>query len=663
MHYGGHPQPQIHELSPYGDLQQRVHHLGMGGGWREDTAAAKEYDGYIQTHQGYLGEVAQSLNEQVAKRGSGLVTEQFNPGDKTAFVFDGKAGTHLDLEALGLPRYDTPGHTSLALVVHEAPKGDKASTGAIEVLIREDATGDVRGRYLEDFGALDPSGERKPRWIGAGERELSTPQIETESQIVGNRQTGRSMQTVQSTKTYDGIKGQAQLIRPKPTSAERASGGHRREGFVKRHAKKLGTLAALSATLAVAPFVHTSKSPESDIDLKNPDQMVQQAGYNPNQRKDVRQAEEFFTKEPLNRSREAFAAYARGDKAALAAEAAKYEYQDNWIEPTTFEAVQKATSPQEIEAAFKKALDGLPVTLSFDASDIWLDSFTYTPSTSLEDQKKMTLGIMGVYNLLDKSSAQKNLHPIRYVLVASMKSKNDNGITDPAGLFVNDSNNERIPQVLLGTDYVDNAEEYAAHETAHDFSDTGVFGGSPKYMNGVISSLNPIDHVYTGYDNYSQSPTTIRGNKIAQDPYSNADDAEDLAKAAETILIDKPVIDAEESTFLEKQQAVLFEMEELFPGYTAAFLLRANVQYPATADNIENKTAEAIWSALETAQLPNAALASLILLALAAGEVRRRQETTDLRKYGVLPARAGGLVLKYSPYTQRYEPRQEDKKS
>ncbi|HSW65935.1 MAG TPA: hypothetical protein VLI54_02250 [Bacillota bacterium] len=664
MYQPGH-YPTTSESHAGDPLHDRVHRLISGGAWRESAAAQAERNGYVDAHQAYLGEVSHSLDARVAERGSGLVTESFNPGEKTAFAMkDDKAVKPLDPQSLGLPAFETPGYTPLAVVVHEGTRTGKPAIGAIEMLVREDRTGEIRGRYLENFGALDASRGHKPQWVGGGSAELSASEVATDSQIVGNPKTAHAMQTVQATEIDyrgDGKQGHAHLIRPKPTAVEAAAGAGRKEGFIKRHAKKLGTLAALSATLAAAPFVHSAKSPDSDVDLKNPDQMVQQAGYNPQRPKDgVRQAEEFFTKGPLDRSREAFAAYARGDKAALAAEAAKYEYQDNWIDPSTFENVKKATSPQEIEVAFKKALEGLPITISFDAGAAQYDGYTYQPSTNLEDQKQIAMGVMRVYNLLDKSSMQEHMHPIQYVLVASMKSTRKGGVAEPAGLFLDDTSYRRAPQVVLATNYSSIAESLAAHETGHDFSDTGVFAGNPKYMNGVMNSLNPAGHNYVGYDNYSESPTSINGNKIAEDPYSNAEDAEDLANTVETVLVDKPVITAEESTFLEKQQAVIFEMERLNPGFTAAFLLRADVKYPTAVDKAQDKTIEAIWSALDVAQVPNEAAAGLILFALAASMVRRRQETTDSRKYGVIPASAGGLVMKYSPYTRKYEPVKED---
>lgn len=648
--------------APLGDpVRDRFYDLRMGGHQRSEADRAELLKA-ARRHEGYLAGVAHSLEAQAA--GSGMVVQQFNEGDKTAFgATNDVPDAPLDPEKLGLPAFTRADQTPLAVVLHDNPTKEGHVVGAIGLMARDNRTGALHEHYLESTAAIDETRGRAPAWRGAGGADLSTRSVDLlERDTVGNQRTKQSMQTVEAVKIeYYGADqpAQARIVRPKPTRAEvRAAGAHE-EGWIRRNMRKLGVTALVAAGLATAPFFHKD-NPDADLDLKNPDQMIMREGYH-EPKNGVRQAEMSYDKKTLDRSREAFAAYARGDKAALQAEAAQYGYEKHWIPESTFEAVRNAKSPAEITAAFNGAMKDLPVQLKIGSENISESHFsdgdyTFAPSKSLDDQKKMATGILNIFNLLDKSGAQQKIRPLEYVLIGhvTVENKRDKKASDPAGYFLI-GNERHVSQIVLGTDYSDQAERIAAHETSHAYSDTGVIGDGPESMNARINTLNPADHRYYGND-WPKSPQYVKGNKVVDNLYGNDSEEEDLAVTGEALLVDQPVIVAKESTYLEKQQSFILAMEEAFPGFTAALLEHADVQYPTTAEKTTDNIIEAVWSVLESGQLINAGAAALILLGVAASEIRRRSEISQLRKYGVVPASAGQLVMSYDQRTGRYEP-------
>jgi len=565
------------------DFEAGLRDLSSAAFEGEDESAMKALDVYVENHQAALSAVVAGIEGRLSEPQADSIELPFSAGAQINLPYrHGKVETALDLSSLGLPRTSREGVTPLAVIIHGKASGTSPKeVGAIQLIV--DDGGRTRSQYLEDISGARGGDESSPHWVDPGRALLSRMTVEVKDVATIPAKNGQSMLTIRSEAdraTKDSA-AQAWIIRPKPTDTERAATGAeegRVRAFIRKRARKIGAIAAVSL-VATGAAAHNSHEPQHLKKMHTAQEMVLPAGTD--EQNGVYQAEEFFDADTLARSRQAFGSYLKGDKAALQAEALAHNYHDNWISPADFAAVQNAASYADLAIAFKKTIKDLPITIDFNAvaSANLNPDYTYTPNASIADSKRAVESILKFYNLLDQHDLAKNMRPLQYNLVGEIKGASDNGVHDPDGYF-SPAQGLQGAYIVIPTKH--NNDYVVAHENGHDYDMSGFGAFPPNKLSSMVAGLNPKGFTYAGYAKASHSKTTIDGNTVTDDQYGNSSDQEDVAMTNETLMTENPTLGTEDSTLFEKQEAILFYMEQSCPGFTASFLSHAKLVSPGT---------------------------------------------------------------------------------
>lgn len=633
----------------YAAAAQHIHDLGVTAAHDPDIAASaaalEAVRPHYIAHRRYLTETADRLTHGAEGAGSGLTTVPFAPGEKAKFVFNnGEPESPLDLARLGLPAVDERVHREkgapIAVVLHDRQDG---MVGAVELLWRG-GNGRVHSSFLENISAAvdddpDPS---VSRWVAPGDAELSSftvDAVDTTAPKIPPR--AKELVTLTSERTPHGAAGTARIIRSAPGKVERlAAGSERSSARRRRGLRALGTLAMAGVMLAVAPLHATD--PEKNRDVTSAKETVLPGGTA--ERSGVSQAERYFDEATLSRSRAAFDAYFKGDTAALRAQLAQFDYQPNWMRADALDRVRQATSFAELEQAFGVAVAGLPIKLAIGNNSDTLASLTeshyqHTQASNFKASQKLALSVLGLVNSMDKTQLGANMEPLQVVIVGDIHDPHDS--RDPEA-YCDYPAKDRVGQptkIVLSEGAAADADRNVVHEWTHyeDFSQN-----AGRYSENV-SRLNPLGHVYAGGRNgaYEGSLLVVDGVRVTSRAYGNASEAEDAAVAGEDLRVPHPVIKWDRSTLTEKREAIMFELEEVMPGSTAALLLRTRTQRQSRAAY----TIEELRYALDEQQGPLGAAGLTVLLGIAISAGRRLREARKLAEYTA----AGGPA----PFAQR----------
>ncbi len=603
----------------------------------------------VKNHTTFLDGVAGDIGEMLAKGGKQhLVSEEFTAKSQTPFTFDPKRPrSPLNLEALGLPRFEGRPHEGkpLAVIVHSARKPGEVS--AIELVLTDGKT--VNTRLLENIpAAVDPDKKESARWVGSGEPLISKESVELQTKAVENPKTHRSTLTLSATEApynQDDNLGNARIIRPARNRAEtviKKPFHERKPGKIRKAVGAIATLATISIALAWATPSASGSAKNEKITLAT--EMVLPAGTS--EHKGIPQAEKYFKEPELARSRAAFDAYFKGDKKALRAQAEAQGFEPNWMSEKGFAAIEKAETFDELTREFAKAFDGLPVSLSVRNTTESLkglhDPFKHEPATNLDSAKTLALKAMSLFNKFDKSSLLETMEPLEYVIVGDIDDPNDDFRTH--GYYLNGSDKSLI---VLDEDTWE-PEGAVGHETGHylDLSkkDTGD-------SSSVIYNLNPEDHAYTGIYNWQGTSTKVEGVNTVAEAYGNATQGEDTATATEEIVEPKTELVFEQSHLSEKQAAIIFELEKKYPGFTASLLER-------TSNDPAKSLAALIDAALfemQKEKVPLGAVGVLSILFLTVRRGRAAESRSRMASYG-LYNKYGEPLWVYDPGKGEFSP-------
>jgi hypothetical protein len=619
-------------------------------------AGRRELAGYVDRHDSYLTETAKLVEAHVDDPvKGGAIMQPFSMGDRAYFASRADVPeSPLDLAKLGLPHLDSKDRgTPLAVVMHGSDqKGGKAS--AIELILR-DSHGNVSSRYLENMNAV--VGTAKPenrRWVGGGQILASGYGVRAASTETMSAKQGRkeSMLTLRAepAKGSSGIEPRARMIRalPNKVEARAASPNHAPRGV--RHIKKLAAAAMAGLVFTLLP-IH-GDDPSKNKEITTAQEMVLPGGTATDG--GVRQAEQFFNDETLDRSRDAFAAYYRGDTNALQEQAKANGYESNWISPQAIAEIKQAGSISELQAAFEKAFAGAPISLSVCDTEKSLKNifdqynYKYTPTSNLDRSRSLALGIVDFWNIMDKRYL-KNMQPLQYMVVDSIIKQASNGL-DPAGYYHRAADGETTDQILLLDDNYRNDSGLIAHESGH-YVDLSRTNGSGGKVSNITAWLNPVGYSYAGSHDFESSSTSYEGEHVSSSPYGNASEIESVGEGSVKVLGPKPKLSWEHSARGEKESALIFELEKEQPGFTASLLLRATTEHPSAI----SKSVNAMLFYGEGAQLPIRGAATLLLLSLLAGAIRARNARAIIRQYGLAPGRKFG-TLAYDIDTSSFVP-------
>jgi hypothetical protein len=599
-------------------------------------------DSYEEAHDAYLKEVIGGTDQAVLGR-NGLVSLAFGPEEAAAFATTGgKPASQIDPEVLGLPPLtDAAGLTPVALIVH-GRRNKEQLPAAVELLLL-DHKGYKSSRFLENLGAAVGEGNT-PQWIMPGNIVMSGPTMHITDK---DRDTaGHKLTLLTAQPTYNhGEDASARIIRPRPTKAEQAAAQPEKPerlawlesqsgpGFLRRYASKIGAAVMAGVAIATAPLHATT--PDRAARIATAQEMVLPGGTT--DANGVPQAEQFFNENTLSRVRNAFAAYYRGDKNALSAQTEALNFHADWMSPAALAAAEKAATYDELLAAFRTAMQDLPIELSLNR-EVTVDTFGATqyelePNKDLAATKTVVMDILRLFNMLDKRQMLKELTPMQYDVVGSVKTiYAENGV-DAAGYFAYTDGSTR-PRTVLSA-----ASSRPASDTAHEFTHYLVYNGTLRAWD--LQNLNP--EPYAGMRDFSVKPTVVAGNQITSENYGESDKDEDIAVTGQNLLIDHPVITAEDSTFLEKESYVIDGLEAAFPGFTASFLERAKIQQPDTG---QQTVQEVLWHLNREGRAIFDATTLFLIASLLYGwqrrrAIRRREEAT----YGVIPTERTGRVI------------------
>jgi hypothetical protein len=155
-------------------------------------------------------------------------------------------------------------------------------------------------------------------------------------------------------------------------------------------------------------------------------------------------------------------------------------------------------------------------------------------------------------------------------VVNDMKELDTDKEDPEAGVYIPKSG-----QLVVAQKYSSDGRITIGHELMHYFDLSGM---AP--MSGNFDTVDQQEHAYTNdYDTkaYENTPTSIDGWHNVSELYSNVNENEDVADVGQNIMLNRPNLKLENSPLGEKQEVIIFEMEKIFPGFTASLLLRSHI--------------------------------------------------------------------------------------
>jgi len=537
---------------------------------------------YEAKHGRYIGDAFEQAQEVVEKPKSGMQTTELQPGKATYFSFDEKGIQFpLDLQKIGLPEL-TADYIPLAVV---------ATKDSLKVVAADRNAPEARIKpfYLQNNTALtDPQTHEPAQWLQPGQADFTTRNNTTESTRV-NEQTGKGVHAITVNPDADGA---VHIIRATATKTETAMASTipekpTRTGNKFALRKVIGGF-LLGSTLTggmLAPY----DAYDHDAPITTAAEMVQPSGTE--KVGDVTQAERDFDEDTLSRSRVAFDAWFKGDEQKLKqmVEANKDfgGYRTDWITRQEMQKVKDAKNNAELESAFNTATQGLGVTLEVaDTPDKTITSpdDTQTVATDLEGSKKVAEGALQVLETMDPNVISKAVGPLQFKIVGHINPLKSNPDFKPGAYFYSSGETNQLPAIIMPTDGSSNVIYTLPHELTHDVD-------SHLDFDQVVGDLNPPGEQYVGQKDYVNSPTKVGSNQVVGEDYSNVSIEEDVAVTGQDVMGINPTLNPVDSTYNEKVSAEIFSMEQLQPGFTAAFLLRAK-PYAPSADQLSISAAE-----------------------------------------------------------------------
>lgn len=387
-----------------------------------------------------------------------------------------------------------------------------------------------------------------------------------------------------------------------------------------RISRILGGVAAVAASVSVflpgeAPNLAQNELFSSGTEIVQPAGTIYYDG--------LKQAEQFFGQATLDRTRAAVDAYLAGDTTELSKQQAELGYHADWISAQGREAIETATTKDELEDAFHNALSGLPVTLEVADTPQAIarldQGYEHMLAHDLGQDKKLSLSVVDTLNLLDLTSLKENLEPLKIVIVGSVVDLEDYS-AGIEGYYAPAADSHDVDQIVVAEAYADERELFP-HEFTHDTDDHMRRGLSEK-----IGQLNVDGHGYSR----TNKMTEVDGWKSVNRGYGNTNSREDAATVGEDLLQEHPEISFENSPLSEKQMAFLLTFEENEPGFSAALLSRAS--RPEESSKLWRVAQEAWVMVIENKQRI-AGVATLVLAsAMGAGLIGRLRQRKFAKK-------------------------------
>jgi len=597
---------------------------------------------HIPIHNQYLAAAASGAVER--SKSAGLAALPFDAEHPADFIRPNGQLDAVALSALGLPSFEeakkgvrnlSASAVPVGVVMHKAAAEDGTQqTTAVELLVAEDGKDDnkrVRSLYLENLGAVAPGQAQGARWIAGGDNVLARTNFSVGAKT-SHEPNGKWTMLHLEPYFSHGPEGSAIIIRPKPSAGElgRVSDENVRSKRLRRAGLALGAF----SVVAGFPPVHGS-DPGKNQRLTSAGAVVRPAGTQ--HYRGVNQAEAFFTdsagKNALNRSRTAFQAFFAGDKAALESQLKASGYHEGWIDDAAMQRVEAAQNNKELEAAFNSALGAIPIRLKIADTHAKIQELddendTHTPASNFDADKKLVSAALNFYNLIDKKLLKRD-GQLTIDIVGSITDISGQMGHDAKedGYYQHDPDDPTVEKIVLSEQGSNEAAVLVAHEDTHRFDALNNAGDDTASLNIGGTAKHPnAGYVYTGYANYENKPTSFHGWHVVRNDYGNADQDEDTATLGEGILTPHPNLRLENSPFGEKQEALIYNLEHVAPGFTAALLLRSKQDTDYEQNSILNHVELARDSAADFLKVAGGLLLLIGVANAAAAAGSRRKE-------------------------------------
>ena len=573
----------------------------------------------VAEHDDYLGDVATNI---MANKGDSLAITAWPMGEESVFTDTGQQPEHpLDLQRLDLP--DSPEDiVPLALVVHH----EGHTTIGLELLgmpaEREPwPPPRLMGFYLQNPGAASPDQPNSPSWQRPGDAALGGSSMYTQVKHSQNRVTDKGTLTIQATTAPVPVPGANQphtaiLIRPTPSKAEQRLMDDPEHKKIAHKVKRIGAFMGMAAVgaLAMLPI-----KPNTDAPVYSAEKIVQPA--HTREVDGIEQAERSFTKSTLDRARQAFDAYLRGDKQELERQAA--EYHTNWMDQAAVEQIQQARTPAELRQNFEAVVGDLDIRLDYpDNGQLPVhisNSYRQQPAANFETSRTQTSNIIRFLNNTDPRQLQ-DLGPLTFSIVGNITLDGK-----AVGGYFADAT-ERNPRSIVVLK-ADASEDAVGHEVGGHAFDMHVEYGR---LQATIESLNPDGYTYSGLEHYEDSDLDFGGIRVVDRQYGNVNRAEDASVSAEGFTSDKPEVVMTSSTASEKVQAMLLALDDKYPGYLASMLLRNE---PPLQRNVAAEVVDLARQEIANNKLKLLAGGVLLSLGLGALLAKQKEQLEELRAY------------------------------
>jgi hypothetical protein len=597
--------------------------------------AARADLGAMEAHHGaYLADTLAQTEELAAHHN--LVSRPLNADASAIFTTqDGQANHQLSLHSLGLP--DAPNDTTpIALLVHERD-GQPTDLEVITEGGYEHNMGKHVRFSLQNPGAVDANMPDEPSWQLPNNAVVGRPALDIIFTEQHNADTQKGTLTI-SNHSEDTLTT-VRVIRPKETRIERRladTHSTEKSQHKNRTLKRLGG-AVLAGMMAVLPM---KVAANKVLPMSEAQEVVHPSGTE--EVDGIKQAERFYDKDTLARSRAAFDAYFRGDTAELRKQAEQYP--NHWMDETALARLGQATSYAELQHIFQKAVgDELDINLDVidtDTLPAYLAGKSIEPVPDLASARTAALAAAQQLNNTSKDLLRTS-GPLTVVAGGTITvqygeetaNSNDDYITHPVGTF---TYNEDLKRSIIILDASSEAtRDIFGHEQQHRSNDTLRGNLTYRILPDQTAWLNPEGHKYTGSykeSDYQNSPIIVddswmnNGNRVTSWSYGNVNAEEDTAVSSEQLNLEHPKLPFDKSTGAEKTYNVLFALEEAAPGTTAVTLLNAEPA-PALALN------ERAMRAVEHNPLPLEAAGALILAGIAARIRGRKRRDGELQQY------------------------------
>ena len=551
----------------------------------------------------------------------GLAETQLTEGHGRATVFDLRTCTNgIKPEDLGLPALAGDTTKVLGIVVWRGNDPSQSIIEAIGVDQRVDPQTslplqpvEVRRLLLESpSAAMACEGANDAAWVPMGLGYELTPTISgAAGDMLVNADRNPDGTICELLVRPASLKGSCSVIRNVPTDYERQAAilfsAEDQNVALKAQQSRSKRSKALAAVLSLASLgvgagmaLGPSEMPDR-LAVRNANDLV---GSRDDAFVDGKpQAEAAYTEAILGRSREAVAAWMKGDEQGLNDIMAKYHYTQNWLPADKVEALDTATSFKELQDRFKALFPGSDIDLEVTSSSSMglLDECTrdYLNVDELDQAKAGARAITDVLNAYDQRIL--NGAKIHFALSKNMRSKKNN--MEAGGYAWYDGERTVIE--------IDATSDYNILNVAHEIKHMRNYMVNYEFTNSILR-LNPPGLSESPYIPYSEL-TEETATKIDQyklfaysygrtyvDEYPGDAGVEDDATVSEGWFEPAGVLQLDRSPLGEKRMNDLFELEEQYPGATAAFLKMAKPTAYTTVTASDN----VIWGLGEMGRLP-----------------------------------------------------------